>query len=100
MKVICTGTAIIVDDETEKQFKIPSDELDWEMVYSHPRGDMGPENQYRATIDHEVLGLWAWNLWEYPRGIQNDRETEEGRGRLIQDFEYSLESEDEGDWAE
>ena len=97
MKVICTGSAIIVDDETEKQFEIAFDELDWEMVDSQPRGDMGPQNHYRATIDHEVLGHWAWNLWEYPRGVQNDHETEKGNGSLIQDFEYCLEAEDEGD---
>ena len=58
---------------------------------------MGPEFHYEAVVEHEVLGILSWNLWEYPVGIQNYNGEEIGEHRLIQDFDYGLEHEEEFD---
>lgn len=96
MIIECTGTAIISDRNTGEKFEIEADELDWQAVDGSERS-MGPETHYQATIEHDVLGRISWNLWEYPAGIQNMQSTEAGSNKVVQDFSYSLEHEDERD---
>jgi hypothetical protein len=93
MIVECTGTAILEDSLSGQEFAIEHDELDWEVVDAHDRS-MGLEYHYQATIEHKVLGTLAWNLWEYPLGIQNFSSTEVGQNRIIRDFEYRLAHDD------
>tara|TARA_R110002072_G_scaffold71798_2_gene172209 strand:+ start:7776 stop:8900 length:1125 start_codon:yes stop_codon:yes gene_type:complete len=96
MIVECTGTAILEDNLSGQRFSIEHDELDWAVVDAQDR-PMGLEYHYQATIEHDVLGALAWNLWEYPLGIQNYNTTEVGQARIIQDFEYSLDHDDDRD---
>lgn len=58
---------------------------------------MGPEHHYQAVLDHPELGLLAWNLWEYPEGVENHQATEVDGLDLIADFDYGLEHEDDAD---
>jgi hypothetical protein len=99
MIIECTGTAILEDRSSGRRFEIEHDELDWEVADVQERS-MGQETHYQATIEHEVLGTLSWNLWEYPVGLQNYHSTEVGQAHIIQDFEYSLEHEDDRDWED
>lgn len=89
MIVECSGTAILEDNLSGRRFSIDHDELDWAVVGAQDR-PMGLEYHYQASIEHDVLGVLSWNLWEYPLGIQNYNTTEVGQARIIQDFEYNL----------
>lgn len=99
MIIECTGTAILEDNLSGRRFEIEYSELDWKVADVQDRS-MGLETHFQATIEHEVLGALAWNLWEYPVGIQNYKSTEVGQARIIQDFEYNLEHEDSRDWED
>lgn len=99
MIVNCTGVAIIEDNLSGRWIEIQSDELDWEVAAVQNRS-MGKETHYSASIEHEILGTLSWNLWEYPVGLQNHNSTEVGQSRIIKDFDYSLEHEDERVWED
>ena len=99
MIINCTGIAIIEDNLSKRRFEIHSHELDWEVAAFQTRS-MGTKTHYRASIYHETLGTLSWNLWEYPAGLQNDNSTEVGQGRIIKDFDYSLEYGDERIWED
>lgn len=96
MNVYCIGTAIIVDKASGRQFEIQDSDLDWDNV-GGGAGPMGEKEHYLATVEHEVLGKLSWSLWEYPVGVQNCSETDTGGHRLVQDFDYGLEHEEEFD---
>lgn len=49
MIIRCSGTAIIADQSTGKQFEFRADELDWQSV-GGDFGPMGSKEQYQATI--------------------------------------------------
>ena len=93
------GKAIIEQNETGQQFEIEPDLLDFDSVGGSERS-MGPEYQYQAVIEHEVLGELSWGLWEYPVGIENFKETDVGKHRLVQDFDYGFEHEEEIDFEQ
>lgn len=97
MRVECTGTAIIADKNTLAEFKFQADELEWEHIGITFRS-MGAEHQYSASIGHETLGLLMWDIWEYPTGIQNMKETDVNGHKLFQDFTYNLVHENETDF--
>ncbi|MFK4489567.1 hypothetical protein [Bradyrhizobium sp. USDA 336] len=100
MIVECKGTARIQHKSTGEIYEIESDELDWDAVSSDER-QMGPETEYQAVIDHPALGMLRWSLWEYPVGMENDRETDAQGHKVIKDFEYGLEHEpDLDDWSD
>lgn len=90
-KLYCKGIAIIAHKETNRTFEIDSEELDWECEGSER--NMGVEAHHWAQIEHEVLGLLTWNLWEYPLGVENNRKTDTRGHRIIEDFDYGLEHE-------
>lgn len=96
MKIYCNGSATISHGVTGRQFTISSDELEWEQVGGSERG-MGAELIYSATVSHEELGELSWNLSEYPVGAENSSETDVGKHKLVQDFDYGLEHEPD-DW--
>lgn len=95
----CRGKAIIEQNGTGQQFEIEPDLLDFDSVGGSERS-MGPEYQYQAVIDHEVLGELSWGLWEYPVGIENYNDTDVGAHRLVQDFDYGLDHEEEIDFEQ
>ena len=99
MIIECTGTAIIANQITGEEFEIEADELNWEAAGGTERS-MGQENHYQASIEHETLGSLSWNLWEYPSGIENMQSTEVGTNKVVQDFSYNLEHEDERDFED
>ncbi|MGJ5208125.1 hypothetical protein [Bradyrhizobium sp. HKCCYLR20261] len=92
MQVYCLGTARIRHHDTGEIYEIESDELDWEIVDSDERG-MGEALHHEASVDHPVLGLLTWGLWEYPVGAQNHEATDVGQHEIVEDFDYGLEHE-------
>ena len=90
------GVATIRHADTGVVYEIEADELDWQQVGAEERG-MGPEITYEADIDHPQLGRLTWRLWEYPIGVENDREVDIGPHVLIQNFQTGLEFEPDGD---
>lgn len=99
MIIYCRGKAIIEQNGTGQLFEIEPDLLDFEGVGGSERS-MGPEYQYQALIEHEVLGELSWGLWEYPVGVENYKDTDVGEHRLVQDFDYGLEHEEEIDFEQ
>lgn len=90
--VYVRGRARIRHDETAEIYEIGADQIDFEAVGSHERG-MGPETAYSATVDHPQLGQLLWNLWEYPVGVENLRETDVGTHELLEDIDFGLQHE-------
>ena len=76
--VYVQGTARIRHAETAEIYEIDADQIDFEAVASDERG-MGPETTYSAVVVHPQLGQLLWNLWEYPVGAENHRETMSAR---------------------
>lgn len=93
MRIDFSGKARIRHCETGNIYEIERDELNWEAVDSHERG-MGQEVHYEAVVEHSELGLITWGLWEYPTGIENDRETNAGAHEVVEDFNYGLRHEE------
>ena len=98
MKVWCKGVAIL-EDASGGRFEVKPDDLDWAVVGVHDRG-MGTETHYMATVEHEVLGILSWNLWEYPAGLESRNSTEVGLARIVADLDYGLDYEDDQDFEE
>ncbi|TDR40469.1 hypothetical protein DFR29_113171 [Tahibacter aquaticus] len=94
MRPECSGNAIFRVIATDKQVKIPSDELEWQdEVEEGSESSMGPRRTHYAEAEvgdegHTVV----WNLWEYPLGAPEDSQTEYNKEvlELVQDFDYRL----------
>ena len=54
---------------------------------------MGPETTYSAVVVHPQLGQLLWNLWEYPVGAENHRETDVGPHELLGNIDFGLQHE-------
>ncbi|UTW59532.1 AAA family ATPase [Kordiimonas sp. SCSIO 12603] len=89
------GTARIQSFGDKQIYTVEADELDWAVVSSEERG-MGPENHYQAIVHHDDLGELSWNLWEYPVGGENRRETNVGVHEILDDLDYGFEWEKPG----
>lgn len=89
MDVYCRGTARIRHHLTGEIYDIENGELTWDSVESRER-KMGPEIHHEAIVEHPQLGGLTWGLWEYPIGVENDRETNAGRHEVIENFDYGL----------
>lgn len=96
MEIFCDGIAVIEHTDTGVQYEIEADELEWEVTGSS-EGGMGPEYNYEAEIEHEALGRLVWGLGEYPVGIEDYRNYDFGKHKLIENLEYRLQHSDEGD---
>ena len=92
MKIKCEGIAVIRHRDTNREFHISSDELEWKVISSTPR-ENNHEYQYGANFNHADLGSLHWRLIEYPVGTENQSVTIVGDHILVKDFEYSLEPE-------
>lgn len=86
------GTARIRDKETDQIYEISADAIDFEPVETHERG-MGPETTYAAIVDHPELGQLVWSLWEYPVGVENDRDTNVDAHELLENIDFGLQHE-------
>lgn len=51
---------------------------------------MGTEIGYSAEIDHPALGAISWELWEYPVGAENMRETHANGHELLENIDFGL----------
>ena len=87
--VYVRGKARIRHAETAEIYEIGADQIDFEAVGSHERG-MGPETTYSAIMDHPQLGQLVWDLWEYPVGAENHRETDVGPHELLENIDFGL----------
>ena len=90
--VYVQGTARIRHAETAQIHEIDADQIDFEAVASDERG-MGPETTYSAVVHHPQLGRLLWNLWEYPIGAENHRETDIGLHKLLENIDFGLQQE-------
>ena len=54
---------------------------------------MGPENAYEAVLEHPLLGLLTWSVWEYPVGVLNYTTFDVGPHSLETDFTFYLQYE-------
>jgi hypothetical protein len=94
------GPALIKKGAAGRIYEINLNELDWNSVGGGER-QMGYETHHQAVLEHPKLGTLTWSIWEYPDGVENFRETNVGKNKLVKDFEYGLEHEDPGpdDWS-
>lgn len=51
---------------------------------------MGQEIGYSAAVDHPALGSLTWELWEYPVGAENMRETDVNGHELLENIDFGL----------
>ncbi|HYG26823.1 MAG TPA: hypothetical protein VD906_07940, partial [Caulobacteraceae bacterium] len=89
MSINASGVARIRHADTGEVYTIETDELDWDTVAADER-QMGTEVAHAATIDHPELGQLTWTLWEYPLGMENDREVDIGPHQMLETFRLSL----------
>lgn len=74
---------------TGEIFTISGDELEWAEFAADER-QMGTESGYSAEIDHPALGTISWELWEYPIGAENMRETHANGHELLENIDFGL----------
>ena len=84
------GIARIRHATTGEIFTIAADELEWAEFAADER-QMGTEIGYSAEIEHPSLGTISWELWEYPVGAENMRETRTNGHVLIENIDFGLE---------
>lgn len=87
--IFSEGIARIRHAATGEIHEISADELDWNEFASDDR-QMGIEIGYSAQIEHPALGLLTWELWEYPLGAENMRETDVNGHELIENIIFGL----------
>jgi hypothetical protein len=83
------GVARLRHATTGEIFTIPADELEWAEFAADER-QMGTEVGYSAEIDHPALGTISWELWEYPVGAENMRETHANGYELLENIDFGL----------
>ena len=83
------GSARLRHATTGEIFTIPADELEWAEFAADER-QMGTEIGYSAEIDHPRLGIISWELWEYPVGAENMRETHTNGHELLENIDFGL----------
>lgn len=86
------GTARITHATSGLPINIKPEELVWEAVDGSER-QMGPEIAYEAMLEHPLLGVLTWNVWEYPMGALNYTTYDVGPHYLETDFTFYLEHE-------
>ena len=86
------GKARIRHAVTAVVYEVDADLIDFEAVESHERG-MGPETTHSAVVHHPQLGQLVWELWEYPVGAENYRETDVGPHTLLENIDFGLQHE-------
>ena len=89
MHVEASGTATFRVDATGQTVSVSASDLDWD-CQGNGDGDMGPELMHTAEFD--VVGhTVAWNILEYPEGVENHNDTHVPKGiTLVKDIDYFL----------
>lgn len=94
------GTARFRHATTNEIFTVSADELEWGEFAADER-QMGTEIGYSAEIDHPALGTISWELWEYPAGAENMRETHANGHELLENIDFGLQDfPEEEAWAD
>lgn len=91
---IAKGVARIKHAETGAVYEIDARSIHLETVGFEDR-EMGPEYMHEATVSHPVLGDLLWQVWEYPIGTEDDRETQVDPHTLLNDVDIEFFDEDE-----
>jgi len=87
--IFSEGTARIRHAATGEIHEIRAEDLEWAEFASDNR-QMGIEIGYSAQFEHPALGLLTWELWEYPLGAENMRETDVNGHELIENIAFGL----------
>ena len=87
--IFSRGAARIRHSKTGEIYEIPADELEWAEFASDER-QMGPEIGYSAAVEHPALGPLTWELWEYPLGAENMKETHVNGHELLENIAFGL----------
>lgn len=87
--IFSRGAARIRHAETGEIYEVPANELEWAEFASDER-QMGPEIGYSAAVEHPALGLLTWELWEYPLGAENMKETHVNGHELLANIDFGL----------
>ena len=90
--VYVRGKARIRHADTAEIYEIGPDQIDFAVIGSNER-NMGPETVYSAVVDHPQLGQLVWDLWEYPIGADNHRDTDVGPHELLENIDFGLQHE-------
>ncbi|UUX51847.1 hypothetical protein NUH88_09115 [Nisaea acidiphila] len=85
----CRGQAKIEHNTTKQVFTISPNDSVWQHVSSTPR-EMGSENHYEFTVEHDALGTLTWSVWEYPEGVYNEQETDSGPHKVIENLDVGI----------
>ena len=95
-KIETEGKLVVEGDLSGERHEFGPDDFFFEEV-SRGRGSMGLKRSYEAHLefddedgDRSELVSISLNLYEYPRGATEHRETEVESGKLIQDLDYRV----------
>jgi hypothetical protein len=92
MSIKCSGIAKLSHDDSGKTVTVQCNQLDWKVVEVVERS-MGAEVHHRATVEVNLAGevySVSWDLWEYPDGVLNQKETESNELEIIQDLSLGI----------
>lgn len=89
MQTYCNGVCVIAHKTTGTLYEIDRSDIEFDAVGQEERG-MGPETHWSALFDHPQLGQLVWDIWEYPAGAENMKQTDAGGHRIVVDFDYGL----------
>lgn len=95
MKVVCKGTAKLKIIDTDEIIDVNSQDVDWQQDGGDER-PMGVELRYVAEYEFSSAKtgkpyMVFWQLWEFPLGLENYKETKINEGvEILKDFEFSL----------
>lgn len=87
--VYVRGSALIQKAGTDQKYRVPAEAIQFRKVDAQSR-QMGSESEYAAVLEHPQLGTLTWNIWEYPEGVENNRDTNVGSHVLLENFEFGL----------
>jgi hypothetical protein len=90
--VYCAGSAKLKSKATGEIFEVHPSDLAWD--HTSEERQMGAEVCYTASVEFETsdggsMGC-TWQVWEYPIGVENMKETTPDAAELISDFDYGL----------
>lgn len=90
--VYVRGKARIRHADSAEIYEIGADQIEFAVIGGDER-NMGPETVYSAVVDHPQLGQLVWDLWEYPIGADNHRDTDVGPHELLENIDFGLQHE-------
>lgn len=103
MYVEASGNAKFKVDATGEVITVEATDLNWDCEGTGEERGMGAELVHYAEYSIESVKSGegfsvAWNIWEYPEGAENMKETRTPEGiSLLEDIQYGLSHEPEQD---